>query len=622
MKGIQQLVAQGGNPKSTVTQQLLNALATQRALSEKQKAMQELQSEMQQSGMQPPQGGLPTVAQQAEQQLVGLNQQEMMNRIPQTMQRVAAQQQQQAQQMPQRAMQQAQQAQQGIAQLQQQQRQAQPQRNFRMGGIVSTFREGGEVQGKKYGWNPLDELTDEQKQNAVNMLKQSGAVAATPATLVADFVTRPEKPFTRRMYDAAGLTEAGDKGEPKKPDAKPTFEIPEPMSFDKAPETLDQDVDEILAGGSGGTRDRVGEGSSTSVAGPMATLEQMQQRTREYEAGIEKPKDVDTAQQAIETYNRFSGATISPEDAKKQEQEAIQNFKKITKYDERMSAFDNMLETARKRYEAANDPSTRKWSQISAFLRGFGGTTTIGSGFASASSSMEGQKRTNDAKEEAAFNKMYEVFSDRDSSEQEQLMAAAQYGQNVYGTLMQERNQAIQDMRAMNNTGEQIQQSKMSNYLKQKETAFVQEMDAMKQQIKIALANNEIRSKEDIARLGIDSENQAMLFDMLIKMPEVVKKVDEIVSQSNPDLLMMAEEDSDEGRAATRKLRVLRYKAMSEYGILPLVDLINAGISDNRDPRIRDMGAAQDEVEQALSMAEKDEKGFLGNGFSFLTGGE
>lgn len=606
MNGIQQLAARGGQPKSTVTQQLMDALATQKAVSDKQKAMKEMQQEMADKGMQPQQGGLPTVAQQREQELVGLNRQEMVNQVMPTLQRKMMQQQQAMQQAPQQAAQ----AKQGLAQLQQQQAMQnqqgqQRQQRFRTGGIVNTFNVGGAVPPTQ-GSAPVP--PERQKQlDELNQFDKNIFSALTPDYAPPEMLEEARalginfSDYVAREVAERKIAEAKQQGVTPKTAAPEVYDeraIQDEQGLGSEDKEKAPTLEEIerLVGGSGSSGNRTGSGQSASVSSPLATLEQMQERIKEERDSLQAPEEVDTAAQAAQVYNTFSNETISPEEARESEKKAMEYHKEIMGYDESMSEFDNMLETARKRYEAAKDPSTRKWSKISAFLRGFGGTTDIGSGFARASGAMAQQRAMNQARENAAFENMYKVFQDRNASKQEQLNAAAAYGQNVYNTLMDERKSAITDMRTMRNTGEQIQQSKMSNFQSQKQTLFVEELDAMKQKIKVALANNEIRSKEDLAVLGMDNDNRAMLFDMLIKMPEVVKKVDEMVAETHGPLLLQASQDSAKGRAAARKLNVLRFKTMQEYGIPSLVDLINAGISDSGDPRIQAMGAAIDPV--------------------------
>ena len=639
MNGIQQLMGQGQpqaqkeGAKSTISEKLMQGIAAQRAVNDKKKAMEQLMQEMQAKGQNPmpQQGGQPTVVEGLDQELVNLNSQEMVQRVAPTLQRKMSQEQQAMRQAPQRvaqanqqaqqANQQAQQAKQGLAQLQQQKMQ-QTQQRFRTGGIVQAFREGGDVPKTNAEQAKLaeqlraqglpEEEVQRQVQKAMGQKPELGGVAGFfrdlprkvgeglmgaerlgnySAAKAGDFIG--ESLLGEERYNFGNDTfmdeynaKYGIEDEAPEEVTTPALKTPPPVLPEPEAEEeniVPEELDTLIAG-TGGTRQ--GSGQSMSVSGPQAGLEKSLAEIQKYEESIKEPEEVDIAEEAKRLYQAFAGEFEDPKDIAKARAEDLKYFNEITGYDERLSAFDNMLKTAQLRWEAANDPKTRKWSRISAFLRGFGGTTNIGSGFASASASRANQMEKNKDREEAAFNKMYEVFQDRDSTMAEQMQAGMDYAQSNYEIAMAERRQGISDMRALANTGMQVQQSKDTNYIAQKRAVLEQKMNVLTEQVRTAVSENEITSARGLAEVELSEDRKTQLLDVMQKLPEIEDKFKEMVAEKYQDLLFAAQEEGPDGEAAMAEFDAKLAMELQNSTLYNLYSLVNTLIQDNKDARV------------------------------------
>lgn len=644
MQGIQSLTG-AQDPKSTVSQQLIEALAAQRALNQKKEAMQQMQGEMQQQGKQI-QGGLPTIAQQNEQELVSMNKQEMVQRVAPTLQRKMAEQQAAIQNAPQEARQ----AKQGLAALQQQQMQQRQQDMQRManGGIVKRFSEGGlsesspdaatlervrNLRAKGMSEEKIAQILQQEQGEETSLggvagfLSRAPEIAREGTARIASGLTKPADyiqdmlvgeeyadenmgtPLYQQVYEGIAGKEYtpmeffGDSqpAPQKSPEPEPkTSQQPQPTN----PNSPLMPTDDVQGAGSVTTRDTTTSSTPPDMGGINSTLEQMNELSGKYTEGLEEPDVQDPVSYATEVYNQISGEAISPEEARQEEAKALENAKKTLKYDERMSAYDNLLETTRARYEAANDPETRRWSRITSFLKGFGGGTTLAAGFAGAGANRANQMQANKAAEEAAFNKYVEVFNDRNATEDDILKTGMAYAQNVFNTYMDERDTAISKMSSTANTKLQANEMEKNRYQKQRNAGLDAQMQGLKSQLQAQLEMAGIQSKEQLSKLTASMEGRAALLDMALKLPKVVELVDEQLLKQNPRLLRQAQRDDEEGIKARAELSTQRRALLEGYGVDAIFEILNASFQGAG--MYSRVGGDLDSVDQMYQQAEQD----------------
>ena len=514
MAGIDQIVNQTadayrGNPqglqqKYAASQQLIDLLALQRLKSEKDAAARDMQAKMQQNPA--------TIKQQREQELLQRTKQEMVGRVAPTLQRKQAQAQAAMQQAPQAGAQ----AQQGLAALQQQQA---PVQRASQGGIMRAYSGGGAV--KRYageGESQLVAADSERLEYERNLRRQSGLSEEAIEELldeydrrneitggISEFFTEDIPGFFEGISDEGGLMPGNpynalaDMGqeeevgvaEPAMEQADPLVDagievdavVSEPTNLppptQTGPTTQQQPPEQnqqqggianVGSGGGGFSMQNVNATPQTAIDDYTEGLNEVTDEMAGLE--LERPDSMQIRGDVTDYVEKEFGELRSEEELRAQKDKDFEDTLERFKMDERLSEYDKTLKTMRETFERQNDPKRQRMKRISAFLRGFAGTTNIGTGFARASASRAAEMERADQAERNAQKQLYEVMTARDATEGEILNAAETSATESYKSAMAKQNTLADTISRMSNQEIQAQ----SNFLN---TQYKGKMDVL-----------------------------------------------------------------------------------------------------------------------------------------------
>lgn len=579
MRGIEQLMAQRGAPQgqpqpasqsqgSTISPELLNALATQRALKAKQTAMQSLQQEMAQSN----------VAKDNEQALLQLSGQEMLQQKAPTMQRNMMQQQQAIQQAPQRAAR----AEQGLAQLQQRmQQQQRPQQNFRMGGIVQNFREGGLTEEEKL---KLEEDKKPQLGGIAGALYRApeainrGMVRAGDAVnraIVGDEYYDSINGIVRPKPTADKPTEPTPKvGEQKQTTAKQTTPSSDSTrglnNINTETETIDRD----------------GRGTGPVAPDTDAFMAQLRE-LGDVEAGM---VDMDKVRAGAKANADFFGiGTTTEADAKKNEEATFEKYKDRMMYDETMSDLEKIAERRKQLYE--DSQGRDKLGLIADFLIGFGGGTTFAAGMQGASANLARSVSQAKDKEMEALGQYEAALRDKNTNQREMLMAATNAAQASYDRTLQQRIAEQQMKSAMVNQLQQTESANVNRQLEADIANLTKQQTALTEgfrgQLRKYVADVEAKS-----RTGSQIETSTALINLISAVDafkagglQAVRQSPEFIKQQN---IALDEDAKPEQVEAAELAMGLMLTAVNDSKTMKMVEAIRDDLFDKSNIIIKE----------------------------------